>query len=105
MLPRMVRHTWQLQMQSEELPENRKGTKMKRILEFLLRNCYSILFGTFAVLNWLLLNHFFPHAINSNFVCLVWLVIHVVALFWKVYPAEIELQKRLGLYRGEDKEE
>ena len=74
------------------------------MIDFVIKNCYSILFTIFMVLNYKLLNVWYPLAWNSNFILFVWLSMHVVAYFGYVKPAELEFQKRMGYHNGDKTE-
>lgn len=74
------------------------------IVNFLLRNIYSILFMIFTTVNFLLLRAWFPHAMNETFPLIVWVIVHVYAYTAYVGPAEKKLFEEEGAADG-DKDE
>jgi len=67
---------------------------------FLKCNIYSILFSTFMVLNYLLLNIYFTE-MRSDFVWIIWLAVHVYFYTAIVRPAEQKLREKV--YGGQTK--
>jgi len=61
--------------------------------DFLKLNIYSILFSTFMVLNYLLLNVYFPN-MRSDGVWIVWLAVHVYFYYAVIRPYEQKLRDR-----------
>ena len=58
------------------------------IANFFKRNCYSLLFMIFMVLNFNLLHIWFPIAMSKNLPLLVWVAVHIYLYFAYISPAE-----------------
>jgi len=72
------------------------------IKKFLIRNCYSIPWMIFMVINFLLLKAWFPHAMDEVFPLIVWVIVHVYAYTAYVGPAERRLFEEEGASDGDE---
>jgi len=74
------------------------------IKRFLIRNCYSILWMIFMLVNFNLLKRWFPHAMNETFPLIVWVIVHIYAYTAYVGPAEKRLFEDEGDSDGDKTE-
>jgi hypothetical protein len=74
------------------------------IKRFLIRNCYSIPFMIFMLVNFNLLKLCFPHAMNETIPLIIWVIVHVHAYTAYVGPAEKRLFEDEGESDGDEAE-